>query len=253
MTMRDCEGKRVLIIGGATGLGLGAAERLVAAGARVFLSGRRAERLEEAAHALPSTGCAGTAPGDATDEADVDRIVARAAAAMDGLDALVVSAGTTSIGSVLETDRGEMIRVLGVNVLPLHLVSKAAVPHMPETGGAIVAIASVAATVAHARRLAYCASKAAVLGMVRQMALDLAGRRVRVNAVSPSLVLTEMSLGALSTEPDPDAALERRLGRHPLGRLGTPEEVGEAVTYLISEKASWITGQNLVIDGGLSL
>ena len=89
--------------------------------------------------------------------------------------------------------------------------------------------------------------------MVRQMALDLAERNIRVNAVSPSLVLTDLTRDVIGREADPEATLARRTGQHPLRRLGTPEEVGSAVAYLCSEEASWITGQDFVLDGGLSL
>jgi NAD(P)-dependent dehydrogenase (short-subunit alcohol dehydrogenase family) len=89
--------------------------------------------------------------------------------------------------------------------------------------------------------------------MVRQMALDLASRRIRVNAVSPSLVLTELSLGAIAKAPDPEELLAARTRSHPIGRLGTADEVGQAVAWLCSDAAGWITGQDLVMDGGLSL
>jgi meso-butanediol dehydrogenase/(S,S)-butanediol dehydrogenase/diacetyl reductase len=243
---------RALIVGGGTGLGLASAQALARAGWQVFLTGRRRAILEDARRTI-GPAAVGNEAGDATDEADVDRIVEAAIAALGGLDALVVSAGTTSIGSVETASRDEMIRVLSTNLLPLHLFSKRALRHYSESGGAIVAIASVAGSVPHPARLAYCASKAGQIGMVRQMALDLAERRIRVNAVSPSLVLTDLTRDVIGREADPEAILARRTGQHPLRRLGTPEEVGSAVAYLCSEEASWITGQDFVLDGGLSL
>jgi NAD(P)-dependent dehydrogenase (short-subunit alcohol dehydrogenase family) len=146
-----------------------------------------------------------------------------------------------------------MVLVLAANLLPLHLFAHCALRHYPESGGAIVAIASVASSVPHPDRLAYCTSKAGQIGMVRQMALDLAERRIRVNSVSPSLVLTDLTREVIGREVDPASTLVRRKGQHPLRRLGTPEEVGSAVAYLCSDDASWITGHDLVLDGGLSL
>ena len=98
-----------------------------------------------------------------------------------------------------------------------------------------------------------CTSKAGVLGMTRAMALDLAEHRVRVNAISPSLVLTELAQEIMSREADPAATLARRRAQHPLGRLGEPRDIGAAAVYLASEESGWMTGQNLVVDGGLSI
>ena len=117
----------------------------------------------------------------------------------------------------------------------------------------IILIASVVGTVAMKERVAYCASKAGVLGMTRAMALDLADQKVRVNAISPSLALTDLAQEILSREADPAATLARREAQHPLGRLGRPGDIGGAAVYLASDETSWMTGQNLVIDGGLSI
>jgi NAD(P)-dependent dehydrogenase (short-subunit alcohol dehydrogenase family) len=244
--------KRALVVGGGTGLGLASAQALIRAGFRVFLTGRRQTVLDDARVAL-GPEAAGVEAGDGTDENDVERVVRSAVRALGGLDALVISSGRTSIGSVETASREEMVLVLAANLLPLHLFAHCALRHYPESGGAIVAIASVAGSVPHPDRLAYCTSKAGQIGMVRQMALDLAERRIRVNSVSPSLVLTDLTREVIGREVDPASTLVRRKGQHPLRRLGTPEEVGSAVAYLCSDDASWITGHDLVLDGGLSL
>ena len=116
-----------------------------------------------------------------------------------------------------------------------------------------ILIASVVATAAMKERVAYCTSKAGILGMTRAVALDLADKGVRVNAISPSLVLTELARDILSREHDPTATLARREAQHPLGRLGRPEEIGAATVYLASDASTWVTGQNLIMDGGLSV
>lgn len=245
-------GRRALIVGGGTGLGLASSLALAARGWQVFITGRRAERLQQAQAQHPAGTCHWAA-GDATVQADVQRVVAQCAATLGGLDALVVSAGQSGVGSVLQADLADFDRVMRASVWPVFLYSQAAVPHMGAQGGSICAIASVTASVPQLERVAYCSAKAAVVGMIRQMALDLAPRRIRANTVSPSLVPTELSLGAIAKAPDPQALLAARTRSHPIGRLGTAEEIGQAVAWLCSEDAGWVTGQDLVMDGGLSL
>ena len=243
---------RALVVGGGTGLGLASSLALAARGWQVFLTGRRGDRLAQAQALHPSGSCHWS-PGDATVQADVQRVVAECVATLGGIDALVVSAGQGGVGSVLQAELADFERVMRASVWPVFLYSQAAVPHMGAQGGAICVIASVTASVPQPERVAYCSAKAAVVGMVRQMALDLAPRRVRVNAVSPSLVPTELSLGAIAKAPDPQALLAARIRSHPLGRIGTPEEIGQAVAWLCGDEAGWVTGQDFVMDGGLSL
>ncbi|HEX7076512.1 MAG TPA: SDR family oxidoreductase [Hyphomicrobiaceae bacterium] len=251
MNSASDKARGAIVVGGGTGLGLASAKALAEAGWRVFLTGRRADVIDRASASMPP-GVSSALAGDATREADVERVVAAAQAFLGDIHALVVSSGATAVGSVVDAAYDDVVHVLHTNLLPLFLFGKHTVRNMP-AGGAIVAIASVAGTVPHPERLAYCASKAGLIGMVRQMALDLAPRRIRVNAVSPSLVLTDLARSAIAQSPDPEATLANRLSRHPLGRLGTVEEVGAAVAYLCSDEAAWITGQNLILDGGLSL
>lgn len=239
---------RALIVGGGTGLGLGAAQALARRGFRTFITGRRADVLERAAAGIG----AGWMAGDGTDAATAWRVTDAAVAAMGGLDTLVVSAGASAIGSVATETEADFLRVLHTNLLPTFHFTQAALPRMDQ-GGAIIAIASVVASVPHGERLAYCTSKSALVGMVRQMALDLAPRRIRVNAVSPSLVLTELSQGIMARESDPAAAMAARTRQHPIGRLGSIEDVGEAVAWLAAPSGAWVTGQDIVLDGGLSL
>jgi len=117
----------------------------------------------------------------------------------------------------------------------------------------VILMASVVGTVAMRERVAYITSKAGILGMTRALALDFADRGVRVNAISPSLVLTELTRSILAQEKDPAATLKRREGQHPVGRLGRPEDVAAAAVYLAGADSDWTTGQNLVIDGGMSI
>jgi len=181
-------GKRALIYGGATGIGFGCAEALAREGAQVFLSGRRENRLREAAGKLAALGYAA---GDATQEADVARVTAAAAEAMGGLDSLVISAGIGGVASIEDETLEAFRRITEGNLLPHFLASRAAIPHLRASrGGAIIAIASVLGLVGTRRRLAYCTAKAGIVGMVRAMALDLADQNIRVNAICPGFVET---------------------------------------------------------------
>lgn len=243
--------QRALVIGGGTGLGLACAQALAAAGASVFILGRRRSVLEDALPTLSGPGRHGLVAGDATSEAELGAAVESAARDLEGLDTIVVSAGRSAIGSAAAMPYPAFLDMLRDNMGPLFLSAKLAERHFAG-GGAIVAIASVFGVVGYRERVAYCAAKAGEIGMVRALALDLAPRRIRVNAVSPSLVLTPLAQSILEREADPAATLARRTDAHPLGRLGTPEDVGSLVAHLCSENGSWITGQNFVVDGGLS-
>ena len=247
-------GKRALVYGGGTGLGHACARAMLESGARVFITGRRREKLEETARDLGGRGSIGFLEGDFTKESNVARVTEAAVAFLGGLDSLVVSAGRSAIGSILEASLDQFEEILNVNLTGPFLAVRAAAPHLVAAApSSVILIASVVATTPMKERVAYCTSKAGIIGMTRAIALDLADKRVRVNAISPSLVLTELSREILSRERDPAATLARREAQHPLGRLGKPEEIGAAAVYLASEAGAWMTGQNLIIDGGLSL
>ena len=247
-------GKRALVYGGGTGLGLACAEALLQAGAAVFITGRRRDKLATAADRLAGCGRIGLAEGDFTQEADVARVTGQAVDFLGGLDTLVVSSGRSSIGSIFTATPAEFQALMTTNLFGPFLAVRAAAPHL-EAGApsSVILMASVVASVAMRERVAYCTSKAGIVGMTRALALDFADRGVRVNAISPSLVLTELAREILSREKDPAATLKRREGQHPVGRLGRPEDIGAAAVYLASEESSWTTGQDLVIDGGLSI
>jgi len=248
------EGKRALVYGGGTGLGFACAEALLAAGAAVFITGRRREKLDEARIRLAEPECLGLAAGDFTRESDVATITEEAVKFLDGLDTVIVSSGNSAIGSTLNATRAQFEDILATNLVGPFLAIQAAAPHLIRAAPAsVILLASVFGVVAMKERVAYSTSKAGVLGMTRAMAMDLAEHGVRVNAVSPSLVLTELAQDVIAREADPAASLARRQAQHPLGRLGQPSEIGAAAVYLASDDSAWTTGQNLIIDGGLSI
>jgi NAD(P)-dependent dehydrogenase (short-subunit alcohol dehydrogenase family) len=252
--VRRLEGKRVLVFGGGTGLGYACAECMAREGANVFVAGRREGRLQEAVAKLNKIGPAGYAPGDATIEEDVQRITASAVSFMGGLDTLVNSAGTSGVASILEETLANFKRVSDANLLSTFLSSRYAAPHMVKNGsGSIIAISSMYGVVGQYERVAYCASKSGVIGMIRAIALDLANKGVRANTICPGFIETELAREIASHELDPEATLERRRQMHPIPRSGRPEEIGETAVFLASDASAWTTGQIISVDGGYTI
>jgi meso-butanediol dehydrogenase/(S,S)-butanediol dehydrogenase/diacetyl reductase len=246
-------GRRALVWGGGTGLGLACAEAFAREGAKVFLSGRRIEPLRAACERL-GRDRAGFEPGDITSEADVDRVTAAARSFLGGIDTLLLSSGVSSKGSIFEAKAADVRHVLETNVTSVFLATHAAANDLVASGdGSVIAIASVTGVAGMRERVAYCASKAAVIGMVRAMALDFGDKGVRVNAISPSLIMTDLARAMIGREKDPEAVLAARRAQHPLGKLGEPDDIGEAAVYLASRESKWVTGQNFVIDGGMTI
>src|SRR5215470_10953546 len=245
-------GKRALIYGGGTGIGYACAEAMAKDGAAVFISSRREEVLRKAADRLTAHGRAGYAAGDATSEADVARVTAAAASFLGGIDTIVVSAGAGGKTPIFTTTIDEFQRIVDLNLRPLFLAVRCAVPQLLRAGsGAVIAIASMYGLVGQYERVAYCGAKAGMIGMVRAMALDFADKGVRVNAIAPGFIETELSRAIAAQEPE--AAMRTRRAMHAIPRAGQPEEIGEAAAYLASDAASFMTGQCLTLDGGYTV
>jgi NAD(P)-dependent dehydrogenase (short-subunit alcohol dehydrogenase family) len=250
---RRLAGKRALIYGGGTGIGLAIAEAMVKEGATVFLSGRRRAVLDAAASSLARFGKADCAAGDATSVADVERVTARAAAAMGGIDTLVVSSGAGGRTPIFDTDPAEFQRIMDNNLRPAFLTVRFACPQLLAARNAsVIIISSTYGLVGHAERVAYCGAKAGVIGMVRAMALDFATRGVRVNAICPGYIETSLSIEVAQAEPDPEAALDAKRLMHPIPRAGKLDEVAELALYLAADSSAFMTGQAIAIDGGYS-
>jgi NAD(P)-dependent dehydrogenase (short-subunit alcohol dehydrogenase family) len=249
--MSRFSGKVVMVTGAGQGIGRAAAERFVAEGAKVCALDRDAARVEETVQALASGGGAVEGiTGDISRRPDVYRAVQHCVDRFGGLDVLVANAGITGVRPLLDIDDASWQRILDVNLTGTFLCTQEAARVMARSaGGAIVVTASTNAFWVEANMAAYNASKGGVVAFVRTAALDLAPFGIRVNAVEPGVVRTR--LAAFVTE-DPVTAADY-LKRIPLNRFAEPADVADAVLFLASREAAYITGQTLVLDGGLTL
>lgn len=240
--------RHVLITGGATGIGLACAARLRNDGAVVTLMGRRTNKLEEAKASLESTSGPEVrlATGDVSNEDDVIAAVNAAVDASGALYGCVAAAGTGTFGPLLDTNRQQWDSVLNTNLTGCMLTLKHAGRAMIAGGGSIVAISSIAGVLTHRWMTAYCVSKAGIEMLVRNAADELGGAGIRVNAVRPGLVPTDLASGLVN---NPQANADY-LDQMPLRRLGTPDDIAAIVRFLIGSESSWITGQVISCDGG---
>ena len=242
---RKLDGRTAVVTGASKGLGKAVAIALASAGARVALVARGRESLElTAAEIGPS---AAVFPIDVTDEQQVLRLEHAVVAAFGKVNILVNNAGINIRKPVPEFTLEEWHRVMDTSVTAAFLMCRSFIPHMTGAGyGRIVNMSSTMAHVSLPHRAAYSASKSALLGMTRAMALELAAEKITCNAICPGPFITEMNRPLLESSE----ATAQFLGNTPLGRWGRVEEVGQLAVYLCSEDAGFITGTDILIDGG---
>lgn len=234
-------GKRAVITGAAQGIGKAIAERFAAEGAALLLADRDADRLAAVAAALGAAAL----PCDLARKTEVERLIAEAQARWGGLEILVNNAGVTHAAELDDLAEEDFDRVMAINLKAALWATQAAARLMGE-GASVINMSSVNAVLAIPNQIPYVVSKGALKQLTNVTALALAPRGIRVNAIGPGSIMTEMLRGIMS---DP-AAEERVLARTPLGRCGEPEEIAAVALFLASEDSSYLTGQTIYPDGG---
>jgi NAD(P)-dependent dehydrogenase (short-subunit alcohol dehydrogenase family) len=254
MMQISLEGRVALVTGAGDGIGRGCALVLAEAGADVVVNDINAESGEATVAAVRQKGLRSLfVEADVSDEAAVASMLERVRAEFGALQVLVNNAGCNLHKGIADTTPEEWDRVLGVDLKGIYLVTRAALPLLREAGSAsIINIASVHATMTIADITAYAAAKGGVLAMGRSLAQELGPQGIRVNTISPGFIRTSMVERWLASTPDPQAAIARVLGFHPLGHIGAPEDIGNMAAFLASDLAGNITGANLMVDGGLT-
>ena len=253
MNERQFDGKVALVTGATSGIGRACAIAFANAGAKVVCVGRNEEALREVDAQLHELGSESlTIRADLSDPAEARQAVDRAIEVFGGIDSLVNAAGHLSNGTIENTSLEAWDDMMDVNVRAPFLLMQMVLPSLIERRGNVVNVSSVTGLRAFPGVLAYCVSKAALDQLTRCSALELAAKGVRVNAVNPGVVVTEIHKRGGMNDDAYTAFLEHSKTTHPLGRTGRPEEIAALVLYLASDQASWITGATYSIDGGRS-
>ncbi len=249
----DLQGRVAIVTGAAMGIGKACAAALARAGASVVLADIDSAAGEAATEEVAAAGGAAQfVATDVTRMADMEALAVAAVARFGGIDILVNNAARAIGGKVDEIDEDSWTTVLSTNLTSVWRGMRVCVPEMKKRGGgAVVNMSSVQALTGFSGWAAYAAAKGGVNALTQQSAIDLAPHKIRVNAVAPGTIMTPLNEKIFREHPDPDALIRTWNEAHPLGRFGQPEEVAETVLFLASDRASFITGTIIRVDGGL--
>ncbi len=250
--MTDFEGKVVLVTGASSGIGRATALMAAERGAKVAMAARRSKEMESAAAAIPSDRKL-IVGADVTKESDRATLVAATISTFGGIDVLVNAAGIIGNGTIENTSAHEWDTMLDINLTSLFRMTQLALASIIERKGNIVNVSSVTGTRAFPGVLAYCVSKAGVDQFTRCIALELAPKGVRANAVNPGVVVTNLHRAGGFGEEKYSTFLEHSKSTHPMGRVGQPDEVAELILFLASPRSGWTTGTTISVDGGRAL
>lgn len=241
------DGRAVLVTGGGTGIGRAIARAFAAAGARVAVGGRRAERLEEVARELGDRGLA--VPGDVSRPGASARIIDAVTSALGGLDVLVNNAGAYPRGPLASASDQDLWGAFSTNVIAPMALIRDAIPALRSGPGVVVNIGSTVARLAKPDMAAYTTSKLALEQATRALAVELGPLGIRVNCVAPGMTATDM-MAHLRADP---SVLQQYLAATPLGRMGDPDDIARVVLAVASDEFSWVTGQVIQCSGGFQL
>ena len=240
-------GKVAIITGGGGGIGKAIAQAFVREGAKVVIAGRDSKKLDRAGSEIGADCLAVSA--DVSNVSSVEKLVSATLDRFKGINILVNNAAVLLPGTAESISEEAFDQTFSINVRGLWLLSRAVLPHMRAAGGgSIVNIASVLSMVGARNRVAYAASKGAVMAMTKAMALDHAAEHIRVNCIAPGIIETDM-VARFSTDEN---ARKQRIAMHPMGRFGQPQDVASAAVFLASDESRWTTGSVVTIDGGYS-
>ena len=247
------KGKVALITGGSEGMGFTTAGLFLREGAKVVITGRSRDKGSKAIQKLRSLGEVKFVQGDVSRAADARRMVERTVKSFGRIDVLFNNAGVYIEKMAEDMTEDEWDRLIGVNLKGTFLVTKYALPHMKrQKGGVIINNSSDAGLIGNRSCPAYCASKGAITVMTKALALDYAKYNIRVNSVNPGTIDTPMLDCEAKASGDYEAYLKRMNEECPIGRIGRPEEVAQAVLFLASDESSFVTGAALSVDGGMT-
>jgi NAD(P)-dependent dehydrogenase (short-subunit alcohol dehydrogenase family) len=247
--------KVALITGGSSGIGMAIAERFLKEGAKIAIGGRSKERCDTAQKQLKTivADAVYSVTGDVSKWDDAQKMVERTVKRFGRIDILINNAGIYLEKRIEETTEDEWDQVININLKGVFLCSKAVYPHFKnQGGGTIVNMSSDSGVSGNPCEAAYCASKGGVTNLTRAMALDYAKENIRVNAICPAVINTPMLQKEVDMQENKEAYLKEMDELHPIGRVGRPEEVAFAVLMVASDEASFITGANIPVDGGLT-
>jgi NAD(P)-dependent dehydrogenase (short-subunit alcohol dehydrogenase family) len=253
--MTDMNGLTAIVTGGGSGIGLATAKILLERGANVVIAGRTAKKLEEAAASLNCGPRLSIVTADIASEGHAKSLVSQAVRLYGGVSIVINNAGVFQGGSILETEEEDFDHNLNVNLKGTWFMCKyAARPLIDGGGGAIVNVSSILAIRAHplTPASAYAAAKGGVVSLTRELAVELAPFKIRVNCVLPALVNTPM-LSSLVAPEKLSRLLEKSKHDHPIGRAGESEDVAKAIVFLADPSNDWLTGVEMTVDGGRSV
>lgn len=241
--------KIAIVTGAGSGIGRAIAVAMIREGAHVVLVGRRTDRVE--AVAREADGSAIAVAADVSKRDEIEHVLEETVRAFGGINVLVNNAGILHAGTAEQITEAQWDETFNINVRGLWLLSRAVLPHLRKAGGgSIINVASVLGINGTRNRAAYAASKGAVVLLTKCMAVDHGHENIRVNVICPSFVETDLTAAIMSKAPDPDAMRHERIGVHPIGRLGQPEDMAGLAVYLASDESSWVTGATFPVDGG---